>query len=105
MALIASACHLKRATFCALGAIPSGVLRSTLDDHQFLVLAEDCAEEGADFAEGGVRLDRVDEIRHDILGALGGGAERGHRALPCGIVPLGADAIETRDLARFALRV
>ena len=68
------------------------------DDDGFLVLAEDAAESGGDFTDGGVAFDGGENSREKILGGGGAALELGEGRLDAGGIAFGAKGIEPRDL-------
>src|SRR5690348_7353018 len=62
-----------------------------LEMRRLLVSPEHVAERIADLAERRVGPDRVEDVRHRVLGALGGAAERVERARHSRIIAPGAE--------------
>ena len=76
----------------------SGLFWWVLDDDQFLVHAENAAEDIADFAGGGARLHAVDDGGHGVFGAAGDGLELFKGGLRLVGVAIPADALKAVDL-------
>src|SRR5882762_5862013 len=70
-----------------------------LGDGDFFVGAEDVAEGVADFAEGGVGFDGVVEEGHEVVFALGGGAEGVEAAIDFCLGAVGAEFFQAGGLA------
>src|SRR5512143_1434639 len=80
-----------------------GLLRSDRD--QLAVLAEGHPQGVADLTQGGPRLDRVDDLWHEVAVAARGLAQPLQRRFPGDRVALRAHASQSRDLVTLPVRV
>ena len=60
-----------------------------LQDHRFLMFAEDLAHDIGDFPQRGIGLDRFENVRHEVFGSPGRFLETGELAGYGLVVPLG----------------
>src|SRR4051794_1121172 len=91
--------------FTSKPVVRCSTARSGASDIDVGVLPEHRAHRVRDLADRGMRLDRLNDRRDEVVGAACGGAHRVERRSPGALVALRPHAAEARDLAGFDLRV